>query len=55
MTEDQKRILDECLERDEGLRGNEINFLDNLNRKWRDKPLTGPQKKWLEDIHGRGA
>ncbi len=54
MTEDQKRMLDECLEMDEGLRPREMDFLDNLDRNYRVKGLTAPQEKWLEEIHGRG-
>ncbi len=54
MSEDQKRILDECLELDEGLRPREMDFLDNLDQNYRAKELTVPQERWLEAIHGRG-
>lgn len=55
MTHDEITQLDLGLATESGLSAREIDFLDNLDNNYRDKSLTRPQEKWLEDIADRIA
>lgn len=43
MTEDQIKMLDECLSAEDGLTRYDIDFIERLDREYRDCPL-GPSK-----------
>lgn len=53
MTKDEIAQLDQVLTIEGGLSIREINFVENLDNNYRDKPLTWPQEKWLGDIADR--
>lgn len=53
MTGEEERILDDLLEIDSGLYDNEIDFIESLDREWREKDLTEKQHTWLEKIWNR--
>lgn len=53
MTEQQERLLDDLLATDSGLSGREIDFLDDLDQRWRNRDLSEPQNDWLQRIGER--
>ena len=53
MTEQQEKLLDELLEQESGLSGKEMDFLGDLDTKWRERELTEKQAEWLEAIGER--
>ena len=50
MDNHQEDLLDELLSLEEGLSGWEMDFLDNLDKNWRDRELTDNQADKLEQI-----
>ena len=53
MTDKQEGLLDELLELESGLSGKEMDFLEGLDRKWRERELTDKQSEWLEALGER--
>lgn len=44
----QDEMLEECLSADHGLTPRELDFIDDLDRHWRDKVLSDKQIAWHE-------
>lgn len=53
MTDDEEMMLDELLDADEGLSGSEVDFIDDLDRRWRERELSEKQQDWLKRIWDR--
>lgn len=53
MTRREEEKLDELLDRDAGLSGGEIDFLESLDAHYRDAGLTERQSAWLQAIWTR--
>lgn len=49
-TEEWEKYLDDLLEKESGLRANEIDFLQDLDSHWRGRDLTERQYEWLVRI-----
>ncbi len=43
MTSEQEKLLDELLEKDSGLTGWEMDFIDDMDQKFRERPLSEKQ------------
>jgi len=50
MTSYQLQLLDELLEKEEGLSGSEMDFIESLHQGWRDSDLTEKQLNWFNSI-----
>lgn len=53
MTKDQENMLDECLNAEAGLSPWEIDFIDNLDQNFRERPLSEKQVEVLLRINGK--
>jgi hypothetical protein len=53
MTESQKEKLDEILEKDSGLSGWEMDFIENMDKNWRERNMSEKQDSTLSKIWER--
>ena len=50
VTDDEEQLLDDLIDLESGLSPWEIDFVENLDRHWRDRDLTEKQSDTLRDI-----
>ena len=55
MTEDEEYMLDELLDIEQGLTQWELDFIDNLDNKWRRLDLTQKQTATLRKIYEKAT
>ena len=53
MNTEQQELLDDLLNVDSGLSAREIEFIEDLDKNWRDRDLTNKQWEWMEKIAQR--
>lgn len=53
MTKNQQDLLDELLKVESGLSAKEMDFLEDLDKDWRDRKITDKQWDWLQAIGER--
>jgi hypothetical protein len=53
MTGEQEAMLDECLNAESGLSGWELDFVENLDQNFRDRPLSEKQVDRLIEINAK--
>lgn len=53
MTSEQEKMLQECLDSDHGLTAWELDFIENLDENFRDRPLSEKQVDILVRINGK--
>lgn len=52
MNDDELNMLDYCLDDDSDRMSQwEVNFIDDLDRRWRWRPLSDSQRDRLEEIY----
>lgn len=50
MTKEQLSILDDLLEVESGLSARDMDFIEDLDRRWRDRDLSEKQLEWLLNL-----
>lgn len=53
MNDEELQMLDDLLDKDEGLGSKEIDFIENLSKNYQNRSLSERQHDWLVNIWDR--